>query len=263
MTIDFFKYHGAGNDFIVLDNRNQKLSLTTTQIALLCHRRFGIGADGLMVLSLEEAYDFRMVYYNSDGIEGSMCGNGGRCIVAFAHYLNIIEKNTTFIAVDGVHKAIINQSSQKPYDISLEMTDVEKIEIRNKAYFMNTGSPHHISFVKQIEPLDVLNLGRKIRYSEDYASAGGTNVNFVEIKDDFLKIRTYERGVEDETLACGTGATATAIAYAHKTKRYNDEIILKALGGILRVKLDFTNGIFTNIILSGPAQQVFNGQWKL
>lgn len=261
MQIVIHKYHGAGNDFILIDNREGKYSLNTKTIAKMCERRYGIGADGLMILNNSKKYDFTMQYFNSDGNEGSMCGNGGRCIVAFAYDLGIIKDKTTFIAVDGVHYAEINNTKDNTYDISLNMNDVTEINKIGNNYFLDTGSPHHIEFVDDTSKIDVFNKGKEIRYSQQYQQINGTNVNFIEINDEILNIRTYERGVEDETHACGTGATAAALAYAHHIKRYCKEIKLQALGGILRVKFDFDDGIFHNIILSGPVKRIFTAKY--
>ncbi len=263
MKISFVKYHGAGNDFIIIDNRKSKIELSKVQIERLCHRRFGIGADGLMILEHSVDYDFRMKYYNSDGAEGSMCGNGGRCIVAYAFHLNIIESKTHFIAVDGEHHAKINIVIDNILDISLEMNDVSEIQTKPHSYFIDTGSPHHISFVDKVDDMDVFNKGKEIRHSAEYQSINGANVNFVEIADDYLKIRTFERGVEDETYACGTGATAAAIAFSQKTNKYNNEIKIKALGGNLRVAFDINDNVYSNIVLSGPAEFVFSGNIEL
>ena len=259
MQIEFSKYHGAGNDFIVIDNRDKLYSISENQINDICQRRYGIGADGLMILEKSNKYDFHMKYYNSDGKEGSMCGNGGRCIVAFAKDLGIINNETIFDAVDGVHKASINKSSHNSYDISLEMNNVDEITQDSESYFLDTGSPHHIEFVDNIEDIDVFRKGKEIRYSNKYKHINGTNVNFIKVNNDSLSIRTYERGVEDETHACGTGATAAAIAYAFKNKIYNKEISLHAVGGILRLKFDHIDNTFTNIILSGPTKFVYKG----
>jgi diaminopimelate epimerase len=262
MTLAFSKYHGAGNDFILIDNRQQEYHFTKKEIALLCHRRFGIGADGMMVLENLNGYDFSMKYYNSDGAEGSMCGNGGRCIVAFAHHLGIIQSHANFMAVDGVHQAIINSTKEDFMDVSLQMTDVEEVKQNGNIFFLDTGSPHHIDFVENLSAMDIFAEGKKIRHSEMYESIGGTNVNFIEQTADGINIRTYERGVEDETLACGTGATAAAIAYAIHTNSFNKEIKVQALGGLLRLSFEHHLGKFTKIVLSGPTQRVFSGKWK-
>lgn len=259
MQINFFKYHGAGNDFILIDNRKNSFKLSTAQIKQMCDRRYGIGSDGLMILENSLDYDFKMKYYNSDGNEGSMCGNGGRCIIAFAKDLSIISSKATFIAIDGVHKAIINECTNNVCDISLNMNDVSNIDIDNNTYFLDTGSPHHIEFVSKLSKIDIYNKGKEIRNSEKYKSIGGTNVNFIESKGNILHIRTYERGVEAETHACGTGATAAAIAFAINNQQFDNEIILKALGGTLRVSFDYKNNIFSSVVLSGPTEFVFNG----
>jgi len=263
MMIEFYKYHGAGNDFVIIDNRNNSIKLSKKQIAQICHRRFGIGADGLMTVENNHKFDFRMKYYNSDGAEGSMCGNGGRCIVAFAKKLGIISTKTIFVATDGIHKAKINSENKNILDISLNMNNVDNIAINKNSYFLDTGSPHHISFVDNVDAINVFEAGRKIRYSDEYKNSDGTNVNFIEVKDKYLKIRTYERGVEDETYACGTGATAAAIAYAHKEGIINKEIKLKAVGGDLSLSFVKEGDIFKEVVLRGPAEFVYIGTIEL
>ncbi|MGB0837142.1 MAG: diaminopimelate epimerase [Flavobacteriaceae bacterium] len=256
--IDFFKYQGAGNDFVMIDNRTGLYnSLNSESRALICHRNFGVGADGLILIEDHQEYDFQMIYYNSDGEDSSMCGNGGRCAVAFARDLGLVKnKETVFLAVDGVHSAILDQDNE----IDLKMIDVKQVQKYSTHYFLDTGSPHHIEFHKDIDQIDVLNQGRTKRYAAPYFQEGA-NINFIEPSAlDHIKIRTYERGVENETLACGTGATAAAIAHylEHKTPK---NIKLKALGGNLRVKFDTTDDkTFTNIWLKGPAEFVFKGQ---
>ena len=214
--IPFYKYQGAGNDFILIDQREHHY-LKQDQEAIiqkLCDRRFGIGADGLMLLEKADGYDFRMVYFNADGREGSMCGNGGRCIVAFAHFLGLVNQACTFIAVDGPHEAIV----KSPNYIELKMQDVKHIEVGEDHFVLDTGSPHYIQFVSDIDQVDVVNAGKAIRYNNRFAEKG-INVNFVDVHtEQSLRIATYERGVEDETLACGTGVTAAAIAHHLKTK---------------------------------------------
>ncbi len=221
----FYKYQGTGNDFVVVDDRAKTFNLNQEAIALLCHRRFGIGADGFMLLQEAEGYDFRMVYYNSDGTEGTMCGNGGRCLVRFAADLGIVTEKAHFIAVDGPHLAYIN-----PETISLQMMDVKGIEQHNDDYFTNTGSPHFVRFTKQVQFYDVKNTGSAIRYSEAYQPINGTNANFVEKLDDqTLFVRTYERGVEDETYSCGTGVTAAALV-AKTFQNVQTPVKIKTLG---------------------------------
>ncbi len=256
--IPFSKYQGAGNDFVMIDNRSgffpkedQKL------IEWLCTRRFGIGADGLILLEAAEGFDFRMVYFNSDGKESSMCGNGGRCIAAFARELGVSEKeHLTFVAVDGPHEAILNADGT----VSLHMSDVEAVEIGEDYFLLNTGSPHYVVFVEDLRDINVVESARVIRYSNRFRSEG-VNVNFVEPVGDGLKVYTYERGVEDETLACGTGVTAAALAAAIRDSGLsNGEFPIQAKGGNLKVSFEKDGkGRFTNVWLTGQAVRVFSG----
>jgi len=257
MNLEFYKYQGAGNDFILLDNRKEQIKLSQEQIESLCDRHFGIGADGLMLLNSHWEHDFEMVYFNSDGKEGSMCGNGGRCIVRFAFDLGIIENDTEFIATDGKHHAHVNEDKHL---VKLKMIDVNKLSINENETFLNTGSPHHISFEKNIDQIDVNNKGKEIRDSKQYAP-NGTNVNFVEYLPDTIKVRTFERGVENETLACGTGAVASAISVAAKYKTEEQPLKIEMPGGTLFVYFNqVSNFIYNNIWLEGPANRVFKGQ---
>jgi diaminopimelate epimerase len=260
MNLHFYKYQGCGNDFIILDNRGKEIKLSTQQINKLCNRHFGIGADGLMLLENEKDFDFKMVYYNSDGNESSMCGNGGRCITAFAKQLNIIKDSARFMAIDGEHESHIDDAI-----ISLKMNDVSLIEKQEDYFYLNTGSPHVVKWVKDIHTYNVFEEGKKVRYSEPFNSRGGTNVNFVELKDDKLFIRTYERGVEDETLACGTGVTAAALVEALvNTTNYTNFCDVITLGGNLTVTYQKQDdGSFTNIWLKGPAAFIFEGDYIL
>lgn len=254
MKIKFYKYQGAGNDFVMIDDRQKNLKLSTANINFLCDRHFGIGADGLIVLQNDEIADFKMIYYNSDGNESTMCGNGGRCLAQFAHDLSVKTNEMNFNAIDGLHQAKI-----LPNQVALQMIDVEKVENFEHYQFLNTGSPHHISFQKNIDALDVKTLGREIRYGAPYFEEG-SNVNFVEISGaNQLKIRTYERGVEDETLACGTGVTAAAIAAYEKGVVNELPIKVKALGGDLEVNFEKRNDTYQNVWLTGPAKFVFEG----
>lgn len=258
MELSFYKYQGTGNDFVMIDNRQNVLSKNNTNlIKNLCDRKFGIGADGLILLEKSDnlGEDFEMVYFNSDGRESSMCGNGGRCIVAFAHFLGIVKEKAAFTAIDGYHKATIDNGQ-----VSLKMTDVEEVEEKNDAVFLNTGSPHHVVFLEELASLEVKKEGAAIRYSEEYDRAGGTNVNFAEPLDKTtLRVRTYERGVEDETLSCGTGVTAVALA-AYATGRVESRSVnLETPGGQLTVSFEPEENGFRNIWLTGPAKQVFKG----
>ncbi len=257
MMLSFFKYQGTGNDFVILDNRSQQMDLTSQEIAFLCNRRMGIGADGLMLLQEKQGYDFEMVYYNADGKPSSMCGNGARCMVAFAASLGIIESKTHFLAVDGPHEAIIPSFQY----VSLKMQDVNQIIRDGQHCVLNTGSPHYVQFEKEIDHMHVVQEGRKIRYSDAYA-AEGINVNFAVKTQDHLQVRTYERGVEDETLSCGTGVTAAALASADAIGSY--DIPVETPGGSLRVRFEKTSADqFSNIWLSGPATFVFKGEINL
>lgn len=256
MDVFFNKYQGTGNDFVILDNRNQQFnSLNAVQIKFLCDRRFGIGADGLMMLNAAEGYDFEMKYYNADGKEGSMCGNGGRCLVRFAYHMGIIRTSYSFVATDGPHLAEINEQG----DIRLKMQDVNEIREYHGDEVLNTGSPHYVKTVRDLDTYDVFNKGKEIRYSQVF-EPGGLNVNFVEpISDGEIKVRTYERGVEDETLSCGTGVTACAIANYHNEQGFNVVSVLTR-GGRLSVEFErIKEGHFTNVWLSGPAEKVFEG----
>lgn len=254
----FCKYHGAGNDFVMIDNRKNTFPKQQKVIATLCNRHFGIGADGLILLENDTATDFRMVYYNADGNESTMCGNGGRCVVQFAHDLKIIKSNTTFIAIDGIHSAEIIGNQVK-----LQMIDVEKITTQNQNYILNTGSPHYVQWVKNLSDFPVVANAKKIRYNATFAQEG-INVNFAEIIDEnTVFVRTYERGVEDETLACGTGVTAVAISIAHKKNIPDGTTHIQTLGGNLSVSWHKQGAIYTHIFLQGEAKFVFKGKIKL
>lgn len=256
MEIQFYKYQGTGNDFIMVDNRSLFFPKNNVRLIYkLCDRKFGIGADGLILLEPSENHDFTMVYFNADGKEGSMCGNGGRCIVAFAKKLNLIKIKTNFEAADGMHFAEIENEL-----VNLQMADVEKIEIYDTHTFLNTGSPHHVNFCDVVENLNIREMGSKIRYGAPYFEEG-TNVNFVEqISKNSFKVRTYERGVEDETLACGTGVTAVAIAANRINRTDEEKIYIEVLGGNLEVSFKKEGNHYKNVFLKGPAQFVFEGK---
>lgn len=257
MQIPFYKYQGTGNDFIILDNRDGAYSfLTTAQINFLCHRRFGIGADGLMLLNKHNDYDFEMLYYNADGKESSMCGNGGRCLVKFASDSGIKKTTYHFIAIDGPHEAEIDLQGI----VRLKMKDVPEATDLKDHFILNTGSPHYVKFVQNLQKINVKEEGSKIRYSDGFA-ADGINVNFVEALDDHsIFVRTYERGVEDETLSCGTGVTAAALVAAHHENSFN-EIVVETKGGKLSVEFNLSEEKqYSNIWLCGPAEFVFRGE---
>lgn len=265
----FWKYQGAGNDFVMLDQRLEKTidRADTARIERLCDRRFGIGGDGLILLQDLPDYDFEMVYFNSDGRESSMCGNGGRCIAAFANDLGIINGACRFMAIDGPHEATVRTTSTPGEAwVELKMSDVQNIEMQDNTYVLNTGSPHYVRFENEVDTLDMMAEGRAVRYSDAYKKEG-INVNIAcfnpaDSHEAGLKIRTYERGVEAETLACGTGVTAAAIA-AYFQKKYAPgqyEIPVEAKGGALSVRFTAqANGMFSDIWLCGPAAFVFEG----
>ena len=254
--ISFIKYHGTGNDFILIDDRKTLLELKSEAIRKMCDRHFGIGADGLIQLRDKKGYDFEMLYFNSDGQTGSMCGNGGRCATAFAHSLGLIQNHAKFIAFDGAHEAKI--ISQKPYIVNLHMNDVMDIEINNEFIYMNTGSPHYVCFIDNVNEADVFNEGKKIRYNGRFKKEG-VNVNFVMEKDGALHVRTYERGVEDETLSCGTGVTASVIASVISGKNISSGCVIHTPGGELTVYFNQNGKTFSNIWLEGEAEKVFGG----
>lgn len=258
MIIDFYKYQGTGNDFILIDNREGKVILKEEQVKFLCDRRFGVGADGLMLIQNKSGYDFEMIYYNSDGKEGSMCGNGGRCITAFARKLGIIGTEAKFIATDGEHLANILYENGDEILVQLAMQNVDSIQKDGQNFFLNTGSPHYIVFEEGVASLDVYTKGKEIRYSSLFKEIGGTNVNFVEEFKSYLYVRTYERGVEDETFSCGTGVTASALSYALDKDIH--EVNVKTKGGNLHIRFQQMNGRFFDIWLEANVNFVFQGK---
>ena len=260
MTVKFDKYQGTGNDFIMIDNRHYGIGKNNTSlIESLCNRKFGIGADGLILLQEKKSYDFEMVYFNSDGRESSMCGNGGRCLVKFAHQLGLVKDNCRFLAIDGPHDASILQKGF----VSLKMKDVDAIEKDGDNYILNTGSPHYVIFVKDIQALALLEEAKKIRYSQRFAKEG-INVNFVEITGDGqITVRTYERGVEDETLSCGTGVVASSLALAYRSGEELNSVKIKTPGGRLQVNFEPGETSFKNVHLVGPAEKTFEGMFTI
>ena len=260
-AINFSKYQGTGNDFILIDKRKMELNWDIHIIKKLCDRKFGIGADGLIFIEDDPSLDFYMQYYNADGNQASLCGNGGRCAVDFAKKLKIISSNKVcFRAIDGIHKAIIEKNK-----ISLEILDVKEIikEEDKGAIFLDTGSPHVVKFLNNLDKIDVYKQGRAIRYNPLYKEKG-VNVNFVEIlSHDTIKIRTYERGVENETLSCGTGVSAAAIVSYEMKKINTTNIFIETKGGPLEVSFHKEKGVYKKIWLSGEVGFVFKGSIKI
>ena len=255
MLLTFYKYQGTGNDFVMIDNRSNTFPKESKSlVARLCDRRFGRGADGLILLETDKSVDFKLVYFNSDGNQGSMCGNGGRCLVAFAKFLGIIDKETSFNAVDGLHSAIIESEM-----VELKMNSVTEIHAKPNAYFLNTGSPHHVQLVEALDDLDVYKEGAKLRYG--LYGEQGSNINFVEPHDEgSFAVRTYERGVEDETLSCGTGVTAVAIAMHKANKIQAETVDIETKGCKLQDKFVHDAKGYSNVSLIGPAKLVFKGE---
>lgn len=255
MDIHFFKYQGTGNDFVIIDNRQGSYQLTLEQVKFLCDRRFGIGADGLMLLNQAAGFDFEMKYYNADGRESTMCGNGGRCLVKFAYNLGIHKDLYHFIAIDGPHDAEIDLDGT----VSLKMKNVSSIKAYNGDSVLDTGSPHYVKMAEGVKGIDVVKEGRGIRNSPDFEKEG-INVNFVErTGDDEILVRTYERGVENETLSCGTGVTASALSSYHNDTGFNN-VTVQTPGGKLSVEfIRNSDESFSDIWLCGPAEKVFEG----
>lgn len=264
MTVRFYKYQATGNDFVIIDNREGKINIDEDHVRRICDRKFGVGADGLMLLEPHDSLDFHLQYYNSDGSQ-SLCGNGSRAAVSFASKIGAINGKTSFDAYDGPHDAELRENGV----VKLRMSDVNQVRKINDDYFINTGSPHYVRFVTAVKNYPVVEEGRSIRYSEEF-KPGGTNVNFVELMgDNTIFVRTYERGVEDETLSCGTGVTAAALAASFVG--YTSPVKIKTLGGELSV--DFQTGrsglstgqpgTFIQVFLSGPAKMVFKGDLEL
>jgi len=284
MKLRFHKYHGTGNDFILIDNREGSIQLSKEQVARICDRRLGIGADGLILMNRDRGYDFSMIYFNADGNESTLCGNGGRCIVAFAHSLGLIENRAIFTAIDGEHEAEILSQSGTEIQIKIKMSDIPTSGIRHlsSGIHIDTGSPHLVMFIDDISAVDVVAKGQKTHHDKQFAP-DGTNVDFVQMNEDHLFVRTYERGVEDETLSCGTGVTAAALAYAslqssvsnpqsairsnviarNEVTKQTSKINVESQGGKLTVSFRQHEGNFTDIWLEGPTEFVFAGEIKI
>ena len=260
MNLFFYKYQGTGNDFIIIDNRNDDINLNKKQVTQLCDRRFGVGADGLMLIKNKPGFDFEMIYYNADGNMSTMCGNGGRCLVKFAYNMGLRKSDYLFNAVDGPHNANIESNGW----VDLKMKDVDSVETSMLSdYILDTGSPHYVKPAGDVQHIDVVKQARDIRYGKRFADKG-INVNFVELEEEGkIYVRTYERGVEDETLSCGTGVTASALVFAHNENGFN-HVVVKTPGGNLAVDFDKTGETsFKNIWLCGPAVFVFKGEIEL
>lgn len=264
MKINFSKYQGAGNDFILIDNRNNSLKLDNEVIKFLADRKFGIGSDGVMLLESDQQCDFYMRFFNPDATQEGMCGNGSRCIALFARHLGIGSDKLSFRTIDGIHHIEFIDYKEDVSMLKVKLIDVNSIESFEDCVFMNTGVNHHVQFIDNVDNVDIIQRGAEIRYSEKYKSIGGTNANFIEIlKDGSIKLRTYERGVEDETLACGTGATASAIAYAIK-KSKQSPITVHAKGGLLKIYFNIIDkNRVKEIYLEGEAKFVFKGEIEI
>lgn len=256
--INFSKFHGAGNDFIMINAIKEQILFTEELIYRMCDRRTGIGADGLILLLPSDNHDFCMKYYNCDGKESTFCGNGGRCIAAFAHYQNIIKDNAIYEAIDGIHKAKITEITPNNYSVELTMRDILSYKLTDDSLLIDTGSPHYVKKVKNLDNIDIVKEGANIRYDKTI-SEDGVNVDFLLNKDDKIYIRTYERGVENETLACGTGVTASAIAASLWYGGDNIDIYTQ----IAKLSVSFykENNTFKNVVLTGPATHVFDGMF--
>lgn len=255
-----YKYQGCGNDFVVVDNRDGRFAANSKQVTFLCHRRFGVGADGLMLLEDDSECDFKMRYFNCDGAESTMCGNGGRCIALFAHHMGIGSMVKNFKGIDGMHSAQLYNIRNNSAMVCLEMSNVAEIEKMGDDLFLNTGSPHYVHFCAEPEEENMVEYGRSVRYGEVFAAKGGTNVDLVKIiGEGEIYVRTYERGVEDETLSCGTGVTAAAIAAAIKTNSQCRRWKVTTRGGVLTVEFELTENGAEKIYLTGSAVRVLEG----
>ena len=252
----FSKYHGAGNDFVMINAIKTPVSLTDDEVKAICNRRTGVGADGLIMVLPSENYNFRMKYYNCDGHESTFCGNGGRCIAAFAIEEGLAPQHIEYEAIDGIHKALVTKDSDNEFMVSITMRDIENYDLNDERLLINTGSPHYVTRVNNLKDFDVRKHGAEIR-NDKSISKDGVNVDFMEIIDNQYYIRTFERGVEDETLACGTGVTASAIAAALWYGGNN--INIRTTLATLNVRFEKSGDSIRNIVLSGPATHVFDG----
>lgn len=255
-SLRFSKYHGAGNDFVMINAIKTPVNLTDDEVKAICDRRTGVGADGLIMILPSENYNFRMKYYNCDGHESTFCGNGGRCIAAFAVEEGLAPQHIEYEAIDGIHKALVTKDSDNVFTVSITMRDIESYDLTEERLLINTGSPHYVTRVQNLKAYDVRKHGADIRNDKNI-SKDGVNVDFMEIIDNQYHIRTFERGVEDETLACGTGVTASAIAAA--LWYGGDNINIRTTLATLNVRFEKSENSIKNIVLSGPATHVFDG----
>lgn len=262
MKLTFSKYHGSGNDFILIDNRTGTNHLSREQINYLCDRHLGIGADGLMLLMLSDKFDFEMKYFNADGGEGTMCGNGGRCITAFAKQCGQIKNKAEFKAIDGLHKSEILESNETGFQIRVSLKDVVKIKQQPDYFVIDTGSPHYVTFYEDLEKIDIYQEGKQIRWDKKFRPEG-LNVNFVKKAGNHLTVRTFERGVENITLSCGTGVTAAAIAANVLDNNKNQSYDISTFGGTLTVSFHKEVNTYKNVVLEGPVKHVFDGTIEL
>ena len=258
--IKFSKYHGAGNDFVMINAIKTPVSLSDDEVKEICDRRTSVGADGLIMVLPSEKYAFRMKYYNCDGHESTFCGNGGRCIAAFAVEEGLAAQHIEYEAIDGVHKAVVTKNADNEYVVSITMRDIDSYDLNNERLLINTGSPHYVTRVDNLKDFDVRKHGAEIR-NDKSISKDGVNVDFMEVVDNQYHIRTFERGVEDETLACGTGVTASAIAAA--LWYGGNDINIKTTLATLNVRFEKSRDSIKNIVLTGPATHVFDGFYIL
>ena len=260
MTLQFSKYEGTGNDFIVIDDMKLHFPVSEKLIRDLCDRHNGIGADGVLLVQHSEGYDFGMKYFNSDGSPATFCGNGGRCVAAFAHYYGIAGNTCRFMAADGIHHAIITENKGQTMIVELGMQDAVIYDTLNSLYYLNTGTYHVVKFVGNPDNVDVIESGREIRFEAKY-EPHGTNVNFARMLKKELYVRTYEKGVENETLSCGTGVTATAVAAS--LKYGGSAFFVNTAGGRLHVSFTRVEETFKEVKLTGPARLVFEGKIEI
>lgn len=252
----YSKYHGAGNDFVMINAIKSPVTFSDDVVKEICDRRTGVGADGLIMVLPSEHYDFRMKYYNCDGHESTFCGNGGRCIAAFAVEEGLCSQNIEYEAIDGIHKAVVTKNSDNEFMVSVTMRDIDSYDLNEERLLINTGSPHFVTRVENLKTFDVRKHGAEIR-NDKSISTDGVNVDFMQISDNQYNIRTFERGVEDETLACGTGVTASAIAAS--LWYGGDDIDIRTTLATLNVKFKKSGNSIKDIVLTGPATHVFDG----